>query len=37
MDYVAAINFENHFKEFRSLIEKSAMLHFDFWNQLMDD
>ncbi len=37
MDYVAAINFENHFRELRTLIEKSATYHFDFWNMLMDD
>jgi hypothetical protein len=37
MDYVAAINFENHFTSFKSLIEKSSLLHYEFWNHLMDD
>jgi hypothetical protein len=37
LDYVAAINFENHFKAFKSTIEKSAYLHYEFWNHLMDD
>ena len=34
---MAALNFENMFKQFKSLIEKSAMLHFEFWNHLQDD
>ena len=37
LDYVAAINYENHFRQFRNLIERSATLHFDFWNLLMED
>jgi conjugal transfer/entry exclusion protein len=37
LDYVAAINFENHFSMFKAMIEKSALLHFEFWNHLMDD
>lgn len=37
LDYVAAINFENHFSLFKQLIEKSSLLHYEFWNHLMDD
>lgn len=37
LDYVAAINFENHYNHFKHLIEKSAYLHYEFWNHLMDD
>jgi hypothetical protein len=37
MDFIAALNFENMFRTFKSLIEKSANLHFEFWNHLMDD
>lgn len=37
LDYVAAINFENYFSQFKSNIEKSSLLHFEFWNHLMDD
>ena len=37
MDYVAAVNFENHFREFRTMVEKSATYHFNFWNMLLDD
>ena len=37
MDFIAAMNFENMFRTFKSLIEKSANLHFEFWNHLMDD
>lgn len=36
-DFMAAMNFENTFKQFKGLIEKSAMLHFEFWNHLQDD
>jgi len=37
VDFIAAMNFETTFKAFKSLIEKSAMLHFEFWNHLQDD
>lgn len=37
LDYVAAINFENHFKIFRGLVERSTTYHYDFWNMLLDD
>ena len=37
LDYVAAINFENHYSQFKQLIEKSSLLHYEFWNHLMDD
>lgn len=37
MDYVAALNFENHFRAFRAIVEKSAAYHYDFWNMLLDD
>jgi hypothetical protein len=34
IDFIAALNFENMFRTFKSLIEKSANLHFEFWNHL---
>ena len=37
LDYVAAINFENHYNSFKQAIEKSSFLHFEFWNHLIDD
>jgi hypothetical protein len=37
IDFIAALNFENMFKTFKQLIDKSAMLHFEFWNHLQDD
>ena len=37
IDFIAALNLENQFKGFRQLIEKSAMLHYEFWNHLLDD
>lgn len=37
LDYVAAVNFQNHFKVFTRLVERSGTYHFDFWNILLDD
>lgn len=37
LDYVAALNYDNHFKLLRTLIEKSAIMHYDFWTGLLDD
>lgn len=37
LDYVAAMQFEANFKQFKLLIERSALLHYEFWNHLMDD
>jgi hypothetical protein len=37
MEYVAALNFDNHFRGLRQSIERSATLHYDFWNMLLDD
>ena len=37
MDYVAAMQFDALFSHFKALIEKSAILHFEFWNHLLDD
>ena len=34
IDFIAALNFENMFKQFKLLIEKSAMLHYEFWTHL---
>ena len=34
---MAAINFENHFTAFKQAIQKSANLHYEFWNHLVDD
>lgn len=36
-DFMAAMNYENMFKQFKQLIEKSALLHFEFWAHLQDD
>lgn len=37
VDFIAAMNFENTFKQLKQLIDKSAMLHFEFWNHLLED
>lgn len=37
MDFIAAMNFETTFKMFKQAIERSANLHFEFWNHLQDD
>ena len=34
IDFIAALNFESQFKHFKQLIEKSAILHYEFWNHL---
>ena len=34
IDFIAAMNFESQYKQFLDLIEKSAMLHYEFWNHL---
>lgn len=36
-EYVSALNFESSFKKFRSYIEKSSMLHYEFWNHLLEE
>lgn len=33
-DFMAAMNYETTFKQFKSMVEKSAMLHFEFWTHL---
>lgn len=37
VDFISALNFENMFKQFKGLIEKSSMLHYEFWTHLQDD
>lgn len=37
IDFMAALNFESTFKQFRQQIEKSTLLHYEFWNHLQDD
>ena len=37
VDFIAALNFDSQYKQFQSLIEKSALLHYEFWNHLLDD
>eukprot|EP00347_Sterkiella_histriomuscorum_P000937 403373955 len=37
VDFITALNFENQFKHFKQLIEKSSMLHYEFWNHLQDE
>jgi hypothetical protein len=36
-DFMAAMNYESTFKQFKSCVEKSSMLHFEFWTHLQDD
>jgi hypothetical protein len=37
LDFMAAMNYENMFRGFKGMIEKSALLHFEFWTHLQDD
>lgn len=37
LDFVAALNFETHFNNFKGAIEKATLLHYEFWNHLLDD
>ena len=37
IDFIAAMNFENQLNLFKQLIEKCAMLHYEFWNHLLDE
>ena len=36
-EYVSAMNFENNYRKCKSHIEKSALLHYEFWNHLLED
>lgn len=36
-EYVSAMNFETNYRKCRNYIEKSALLHYEFWNHLLED
>jgi hypothetical protein len=33
-EYISAVNFDVNFRKCKSSIERSALLHFEFWNHL---
>lgn len=36
-EYISAINYEANFKKCKYNIERTALLHFEFWNHLLED
>ena len=36
VDYATAIAFDKHFKQCKANIEKCALLHYEFWNHLIE-
>ena len=36
-EYITALSFENNYRKCKSYIEKSALLHYEFWNHLLED
>ena len=36
-EYVSAVNFESNYRKCKQNIEKSALLHFELWNHLLED
>jgi hypothetical protein len=36
-EYVSAMNFESSYRKCKSSIESSAILHYEFWNHLLED
>jgi len=36
-EYISAVNYETSFRKCKSNIEKTALLHFEFWNHLQED
>ena len=37
VDYLTSHNLKTQFADFKALIDKSAILHLEFWNHLLDD
>ena len=33
-EYISAMNFESNYRKCKSNVEKSALLHYEFWNHL---
>jgi hypothetical protein len=36
-EYISAVNYETSFRKCKLNIEKTALLHFEFWNHLQED
>jgi len=36
-EYISAVNYEANFRKCKLNIERSALLHFEFWNHLQED
>jgi hypothetical protein len=36
-EYISAMNYETNFRKCKMHIEKTALLHFEFWNHLQED
>lgn len=36
-EYVSAVNFESNYRKCKSNIEKTALLHYELWNHLLED
>ena len=36
-EYISAVNYDANFRKCKSYIEKTALLHFEFWNHLQED
>jgi hypothetical protein len=36
-EYVSAMTFESNYRKCKSNIEKSSLLHFEFWNHLLEE
>jgi hypothetical protein len=36
-EYISAVNYESSFRKCKLNIEKTALLHFEFWNHLQED
>ena len=36
-EYISAMNFESNFRKCKNNVEKSALLHYEFWNHLQEE
>lgn len=36
-EYISAMNFDSNYRKCKNNIEKSALLHYEFWNHLLED
>lgn len=36
-EYVSALTFDKNFKKFKHTVETTALLHFEFWNHLLEE